>query len=591
MSRTLFWYVFKDLARIFILASAALAGIMSFGGLLRPLTEQGLDAAQVLRVLGYFMPAMQTYSLPVAALFATTMVYGRLAADNELTACRAAGVGYWPIWMPAVVLGLIVATLSLVFLCFVVPIFTLKVEQVIYSNLAKLVANQIEHNHRIVLEGTDSQQTIFAQQAFVLPAPPGDPKAQVVQLVGPLFVRYERATDKNLPLADRRPPPPEDFYLATIATAFIHPNDLTGEITIVAKLLDGVKFPRAFHETPKGGKPMQYSVHETAYTSDPFPSPVRENVKFMPIGTLNQVLEHPEESKRIRGLLADFVNSEQQQQYLQDVQQALLYRGGEARLTAGGGERYSIERGDCPVEIRGDKLLIGPPDPGKRPARVRRFAGGIPFDAIAQQVRLRVWPDVITHTLSAEADLIDTTMRTGDERLDSGGLQPVESAVASMPGEPTLKSSFPLDFTVPMPADVQKIESRDARFYAKGSGGDPVEQSRLRKELLKLKNSAISEKHSRVSFAISCLILVMVGCALGMMFKSGNFLSAFALSVVPALISIVLVVTGQHVCENIPYELPRNFNDPLNLGLYLIWSGNAAVLVIAVVLLRRLSKQ
>ena len=44
MSRTLFWYVFKDLLRIFLLASGALAGIMSFGGLLRPVYEHGLDA-------------------------------------------------------------------------------------------------------------------------------------------------------------------------------------------------------------------------------------------------------------------------------------------------------------------------------------------------------------------------------------------------------------------------------------------------------------------------------------------------------------------------------------------------------------------
>jgi lipopolysaccharide export LptBFGC system permease protein LptF len=100
MSRTLFWYVFRDLVRIFVLASVALAAIMSFGGLLRPLTEHGLDAQQVTRILGYFMPAMQTYSLPVAALFATTMVYGRLSADNELTAtgqcgCRPSCSGCW----------------------------------------------------------------------------------------------------------------------------------------------------------------------------------------------------------------------------------------------------------------------------------------------------------------------------------------------------------------------------------------------------------------------------------------------------------------------------------------------------------------
>src|SRR3954453_21804157 len=94
MSRTLFFYIFKDLVRIFFLTSGALAGIMSFGGLLRPLTEHGLDASQAAKMLSYFMPAMSTYSLPIAALFATTMVYGRLAADNELTACRAAGISF-----------------------------------------------------------------------------------------------------------------------------------------------------------------------------------------------------------------------------------------------------------------------------------------------------------------------------------------------------------------------------------------------------------------------------------------------------------------------------------------------------------------
>src|SRR5688500_5992279 len=165
MSRTLFLYIFKDLLRIFLLTAGALAGIMSFGGLLRPLTEHGLDAGQVGKVLAYFMPAMTTYSLPIAALFATTVVYGRLAADNELTACRAAGLSYLSIGLPALVLGLIVALVSLLFLCFVVPNFFLKVERVIYSNLAQLVANEIDRTHQVRFE----DQTIFAEHAVVQP--------------------------------------------------------------------------------------------------------------------------------------------------------------------------------------------------------------------------------------------------------------------------------------------------------------------------------------------------------------------------------------------------------------------------------------
>src|SRR5688572_8029773 len=163
MSRTLFFYIFKDLFRIFLLTTGALAGIMSFGGLLRPLTEHGLDASQAASMLGFFMPAMMTYSLPIAALFATTVVYGRLAADNEITACRAAGISYVSVGLPAVVLGLIVALVSLLFLCFIVPVATLKVERVLYSNLAQLVANQIERTHQIKFQDI----TIFAQGAAV----------------------------------------------------------------------------------------------------------------------------------------------------------------------------------------------------------------------------------------------------------------------------------------------------------------------------------------------------------------------------------------------------------------------------------------
>src|SRR5688500_7069670 len=187
MSRTLFFYIFKDLLRIFFMTSGALAGIMSFGGLLRPLTEHGLNAGQAAKMLSYFMPAMTTYSLPIAALFATTVVYGRLAADNELVACRAAGISFFSIGLPGLVLGLAVALISLMFLCFIVPVFTLKVERVIYSNLAQLIANEIERTHQIKFQET----TIFAQEAVAAPDDPNRPDEQIVSLGGIMIVSYE----------------------------------------------------------------------------------------------------------------------------------------------------------------------------------------------------------------------------------------------------------------------------------------------------------------------------------------------------------------------------------------------------------------
>src|SRR3712207_2475142 len=116
MGRTLFWYIFKDLVKIFFMASGALAGTMSFGGLLRPLTQQGLDAGQVSKMPTYMTFPMMACSLPIAALFAATVVYGRLSADNELTACRAGGISLGPFLgmaFPGLVFGLLVAAVSL----------------------------------------------------------------------------------------------------------------------------------------------------------------------------------------------------------------------------------------------------------------------------------------------------------------------------------------------------------------------------------------------------------------------------------------------------------------------------------------------
>src|SRR4051812_43639886 len=196
MSKTLFWYLLRDLLRIFFLTTGTLAGIMSFGALLRPLTQHGLGLGQVGQILSYFSPAMTTYSLPIAALFATTIVYGRLSADNELTACRASGISSLAMTWPALLLGLLVALVSLLFLSFIVPVFTLKVEKVIYSNIAQLIENKTPGPHKI----SSGPPSLFPQSAEVRPSVGGK---QVVDLYSPMIFTYPPG---DAPAPDDGPP-------------------------------------------------------------------------------------------------------------------------------------------------------------------------------------------------------------------------------------------------------------------------------------------------------------------------------------------------------------------------------------------------
>jgi lipopolysaccharide export LptBFGC system permease protein LptF len=555
MSNTLFRYIFKDLLRIFLLTSGALAGIMSFGGLLRPLTEHGLDAAQAAKMLSYFMPAMMTYSLPIAALFATTVVYGRLAADNELVACRAAGISFFSIGMPALVLGLTVALVSLLFLCFIVPVFTLKVERVIYSNLAQLISNEIERTHQIKFQDT----TIFAQEAQVAEDDPSHPQEQVVSLGGVMIVSYEKQDSAVKDTTSLFVP--REFYLAKQVTVFIR-RDKQDNYTLEAKLESpgGAMFPR--HFTSERGS--QGGVAETQFGPIVIDSLIKEDTKFMDIRKLHELYLDVGKSRRVQEEVQKIVRAAQEATYLAQIGQTLSLPAGKFHFDAGR-EQYDLIAPAGGAKIVKGRLLITPA------VLVQTDAKGKPsFTWNAMDIELSARP-VSDDQINVQATLHDVT---------------TQSAEGS-----TARKSFARPFTVAMPPHLKELADKDVNFYRTAPGVTNLERNVLQRALLRVQNSIQSEMHSRASFAVSCLILVIVGCALGMMFKSGNFLSAFALSVIPALVSIALICAGQHTCDNIPWKIDANFHNPLSMGLSLIWMGNVLVAAIGVALLRWLQRQ
>jgi len=566
MSRTLFWYIFWDLLKIFFLTSGVLAGIMSFGGLLRPLTEYGLDAAQVGQMLTYFQPAMWTYSLPIAALFATTMVYGRLSADNEVVACRAAGISHLSLAVPALVLGLTVALLSLLLLCFIVPAFMLRAEKVVFSNVAQIVANSIERSHQIKVLDTDRDQiTMFAQSAHVLPPDASKPLEQAVVMTEPMIVTYEPQTSQER--KDGVPRVPKDFLLAKQVTAYITQGDASDDLTFTAIPEGGMKFPRKFAGGNEGG------VEYTSFTGK-YESLVKENTKFMDVFRLRELIQDESKARRIRKVLAGFVAAEQQQDFLQEIMKQLAGDATEARITTSE-DTWIVTRGRSAMSIKKNELLIGaanPTDSNERPIHLRQErAGALRQEISAKQLKIIVNANNADATFDVTLELADAVIRIGASE--------------------TARASFARTFTVKMPPDLAELpQTRTATYYAKSPEILPDQQKQLLRNIFIVTNTVRSELHARVSFAVSCLFLVLVGCALGLMFRSGNFLSAFALSVVPALICIALIIAGQQTADNVPYDV-THYKNSLHLGLVLIWSGNFAIAAIGMVLLGRLQRQ
>lgn len=572
MQKTLFLYIFKDLLRVFLLASGAIAGIMSFGGLLRPLTQHGLDIVQVGQMLAYFMPAMTNYSWPIAVLFATTFVYGRLSADNELTAMRAAGLNYLQVLTPAVLIGIVVTLMSVIFLCFVVPNSFLKAERVVYSNLAKLVAGQIDRTQQIRLDAAGQQTTIFARHATVLEPDPTRPFVQGVDLDDVMIVQYVKS--------DQLPKIPSEFYLATRATALITmPKDGEGDVLVDVILTQGQKIPNASAVPGEKKSEVTAVITSGSVRKLVLQSPVRETTKFMDIFRLLDLRAHPERSRRVMKEIADLAKIDQTRAFYRELAEE-----------AAKGKPITLAGTDTGSPATYTVGPVGPQQVRGNAERVALAAGtvqapGVPvtandFKGQAREALITAIPDAAESSIYATLEIHD--------------------AILESDGQLTPTQSKEFNVAVPMSAGVAKLSQRTAEDYLRDSAGYGKDRAKsLGTVIVRQRNQIESELHARVSFAFSCFLLALVGAMIGMMTRSGNFVSAFAVSVGPALVAIVLIVTGQHIAESMPrISMIAQANErwimkaesPLTMGLSVMWAGNAIVVALGTALYVRLSR-
>lgn len=109
----LFRMILWDLTRVFAVALLAITGILLMAGIVAEATQQGLGPGQILAAIPLLIPSTLPYTLPATTLFAVCVVYGRLAADNEILAIKAAGVNLISVVMPALFLGAFMSVVTM----------------------------------------------------------------------------------------------------------------------------------------------------------------------------------------------------------------------------------------------------------------------------------------------------------------------------------------------------------------------------------------------------------------------------------------------------------------------------------------------
>ncbi|MEM6449890.1 MAG: LptF/LptG family permease [Cyanobacteria bacterium P01_D01_bin.105] len=109
-------YIARELSFPFLFGVGAFSSIgVSIGALfelIRKVTEFGLPASLAFEIFVLSLPEFVVLAFPMSTLLATMMTYSRFSSDSELIALRGCGVSVKRIVVPAVVLSLLITSLS-----------------------------------------------------------------------------------------------------------------------------------------------------------------------------------------------------------------------------------------------------------------------------------------------------------------------------------------------------------------------------------------------------------------------------------------------------------------------------------------------
>jgi lipopolysaccharide export system permease protein len=143
LSRMILW----ELMKVFAMALAAITGILLLAGIIAEATQQGLGPGQILAAIPLLVPSTLPYTLPATTLFACCVVYGRLAADNEILAVKAAGASVLPVAAPGLLLGAIASVVTMGLYYEAIPRSHAMLRQLVFNDAEELLYSMLKkHN-------------------------------------------------------------------------------------------------------------------------------------------------------------------------------------------------------------------------------------------------------------------------------------------------------------------------------------------------------------------------------------------------------------------------------------------------------------
>ncbi len=137
-------YVLGEVFRAFALALLTITCVFVLLTVMSTASQAGLGPREIINLVPFMIPRSLPYTVPVSLLFAATVVYGRLASDNEVIAVKTAGMSAMVLIWPSIALALVLS-LSLSYLtATAIPLSANAAKQAIYQNIEDLFYKKLK---------------------------------------------------------------------------------------------------------------------------------------------------------------------------------------------------------------------------------------------------------------------------------------------------------------------------------------------------------------------------------------------------------------------------------------------------------------
>ncbi len=551
------------MVRLISLAATVLVAVIAMAGAVKPVSDGLLQAENFVKFIFYAVPPMLAYALPFAAGFGATLVYHRMASENESTAAHAGGVSHAALLSPAVSVGLALALLLTVLNEVLIPDFLLRMQRLVTRDLATWVIQEIDRGRSVNVGG----MMLHAASAERVRPAADSSATDVVYLTQVAAIETDRSLKPVTEVTSER------------AWILVFPFDEGGEAssseagkTRVVMRLENLVGSR----DGQGGGGARKSIDVGWNVGSGF----RDNVKFRSYAELKALKDHPERINWVDVSRKDLAVTFAEREWANSL-----------RESVSGGKPLTLRDDQgAPVTINASSMKPDPADESGRawilegsersPLRMRLARHGvertstpamISIAATTARLVIDIGPDRLDRSLTTAVEMRDVvvTEEGGSQRSEralfrAANLVPSDDIVGSM-----LAKSAP-----DLLAEARESTWRSPPSTALAAAMDDLERS-----IARLGREVMAKRHERLAMSASCLVMVLAGAVIALRLSRRLPLTVYMFTFIPAVVCIVTISGGQQL--TVQSGVP---------GLYLMWSGVLGLLVYTLIQFRAMAR-